>query len=84
MCAWAKALDLREVADLLHETLREERAADQKLSAIAEKGINDAASTGADEDEEDSEMDKAQAGSEPTTSATGSSSSKMSSRNRRH
>ena len=36
--AWAEALGLDEVASLLEQTLAEEKAADQKLSAIAEAG----------------------------------------------
>ena len=49
--AWAKALDLEEVATLLESTLEEEKAADKKLSALAESGINDAATAGDDEAE---------------------------------
>ena len=55
--AWAEALGLTEVAELLTETLEEEKAADMKLSAMAEAGINDAAtaddSDAMDEDDED-------------------------------
>jgi ferritin-like metal-binding protein YciE len=53
--AWAEALGLSEVAELLGETLAEEKAADEKLSAIAESGINDAASAGESEDEREDE-----------------------------
>src|SRR5690349_15985293 len=41
--AWAEALGLTEVAQILGETLAEEKAADEKLSAIAESGVNEAA-----------------------------------------
>jgi ferritin-like metal-binding protein YciE len=51
--AWAEALELTEVAELLEETLAEEKATDAKLSALAESGINEAATAG--ESEEDSE-----------------------------
>ncbi|MDP2390961.1 MAG: ferritin-like domain-containing protein [Acidobacteriota bacterium] len=52
--AWAEALGLTEVAQLLTETLEEEKAADMKLSAMAEAGINDAATADdSDEDDED-------------------------------
>ena len=52
--AWAEALELTEIAQLLAETLAEEKAADEKLSALAESGINDAATAGeSEEDEED-------------------------------
>ena len=54
--AWAEALGLNDVAEVLNETLEEEKAADQKLTALAESGINDAATAGEseemDEDEE--------------------------------
>ena len=51
--AWAEALGLTEAAGLLNETLAEEKAADQKLSAIAEGDINEAATAGASDEEED-------------------------------
>jgi len=60
--AWAKALGLDEVAQLLEATLEEEKAADEKLSALAESGINEAATGGGDDqddDEEESEDDEA-------------------------
>jgi len=53
--AWAEALELTEVAQLLNETLAEEKAADEKLSAIAESGINEAATAGESEDDEEDE-----------------------------
>lgn len=61
--AWAEALGLTEVAQLLTETLEEEKAADQKLSAMAEAGINDAAT--ADDSDEAAEEDDDQ----PATAA---------------
>ena len=50
--AWAKAMGHREVVRLLTQTLNEEKAADKKLSAIAESGVNDAANVGMEENEE--------------------------------
>src|SRR6187402_2339243 len=47
LVAWAKAMGHTEAADLLQETLDEEKAADEKLSALAEGGINQAAAEGA-------------------------------------
>lgn len=41
--AWAKELKLDEVAKLLHTTLKEEKAADEKLAKIASSGVNKAA-----------------------------------------
>ena len=43
----------REVVRLLTQTLNEEKAADKKLTAIAEAGVNDAANWGMDDDEAD-------------------------------
>ena len=51
--AWAEGLGLTEVAELLRDTLDEEKAADEKLTALAEAGINDAASAGAEDEEQD-------------------------------
>ena len=56
--AWAEALELTEVAELLEETLGEEKAADEKLSALAESGINDAATAGISEDDSDDDADE--------------------------
>ena len=52
--AWAQALELEEVVTLLEATLNEEKAA-EKLSALAESGINEAATAGADNEDEDAE-----------------------------
>jgi len=54
LVAWARAMGHSEAADLLQETLDEEKAADEKLSGLAEGGINQAAAEGAhpNEDEE--------------------------------
>ena len=53
--AWAEALGLNDVAGVLNETLEEEKAADQKLTALAESGINDAATAGESEEMDDDE-----------------------------
>ena len=53
--AWAEALGLNEVRDVLNETLEEEKAADKKLTALAESGINDAATAGESDMEEEEE-----------------------------
>ncbi len=54
LIAWAKAMGHNEAAELLQETLDEEEAADEKLSSIAEGGVNDEAAQRAhpDTDEE--------------------------------
>ncbi len=75
--AWAKALGLEEVATLLETTLNEEKAADQKLSALAESGINDAAMAGADnEDEAETDEPDAVGSKRSTASAVGARASK--------
>ena len=60
LAAWAKAMGHTEAAELLAETLEEESAADEKLTSLAEGGINQEAAEGAhpeeeEEDEEESE-----------------------------
>ncbi len=52
IAAWAEGLGLSDVAALLRETLAEEKAADEKLTSLAEAGINAAAGAGEPSDEE--------------------------------
>jgi ferritin-like metal-binding protein YciE len=40
LVAWAKTMGHTEAADLLQQTLDEEKAADEKLTSLAEGGIN--------------------------------------------
>ena len=54
LVAWARAMGHTEAADLLQETLDEEKAADEKLSSLAEGGINQEAADAAHPDEEES------------------------------
>ena len=70
--AWAEALELTEVAQLLNETLAEEKAADEKLSALAESGINEAATAGESEDDEEDDT-RATSDSESVTTARSAS-----------
>ena len=62
LVAWARAMGHDEAADLLQQTLDEEKAADEKLSSLAEGGINqDAADMHSDsenESEDEEEMPK--------------------------
>jgi ferritin-like metal-binding protein YciE len=58
LIAWAEALELTDVAELLNETLAEEKAADEKLSALAESGINEAATAGESGDDAEDEDDE--------------------------
>ena len=56
LVAWAQAMGHNEAASLLQQTLEEEKAADAKLTTIAESGINqDAAEAAHPEDEDDEE-----------------------------
>lgn len=82
--AWAEALGLNEVCDVLNETLEEEKGADEKLSALAESGINQAATAGESEEseqmeEEDDEEEATRAGGrrqeQPQASASARSAS---------
>jgi ferritin-like metal-binding protein YciE len=79
--AWAEALELTEVAEILTETLEEEKAADEKLSMLAEAGINDAATAGEsdeaeEEDEEPVQMSAARSRKPEPASATARSAAK--------
>ena len=55
-----------EAARLLQETLDEEKAADEKLSALAEGGINQGAADAAHPDEEEEEPAAVGAGAKKT------------------
>ena len=55
LVAWARAMGHDEAAGLLEQTLDEEKAADEKLSALAEGGINQGAADIAHPEEEDEE-----------------------------
>ncbi len=58
LVAWARAMGHDEAADLLQETLDEEKAADETLSGLAEGGINqEAASLAHPDDEEEADED---------------------------
>jgi ferritin-like metal-binding protein YciE len=85
--AWATALGLEEVATLLETTLEEEKAADLKLSALAESGINEAATAGADDEdaEEGSDQPVAVKSTRSTASTTsGARAARPNGRSRRH
>jgi ferritin-like metal-binding protein YciE len=62
LVAWAQAMGHNEAAKLLQQTLDEEKAADKKLSSLAEGGINQSAADAARPEDEDEE---------PETTATG-------------
>ena len=58
LVAWARAMGHDEAADLLQQTLDEEKAADQKLSALAEGGINEEAANAAHPDSADEDAEE--------------------------
>jgi ferritin-like metal-binding protein YciE len=62
--AWAKAMGHEEVANILHETLEEEKAADEKLTSLAKGGVNEQAASGAHAEQE--EGDEAEEESDET------------------
>ena len=55
LIAWAQAMGYTEAADLLQGTLDEEKAADKKLSSLAEGGINQEAADVSNPEELDDE-----------------------------
>jgi ferritin-like metal-binding protein YciE len=58
LAAWAKSLGLDDVAGLLEETLEEEKAADKKLSEVADGILAEAASAeGSQEDEDEASVE---------------------------
>jgi ferritin-like metal-binding protein YciE len=77
VAAWAEALDLPEVAQLLRDTLDEEKAADKTLTELAESGINAAAEAGGEElaDEDGDEEDDTDDEDAPAAKASGRKSS---------
>ena len=56
LVAWAEAMGHTEAAELLEQTLDEEKAADKKLSALAESGINRRAADAAHPDDDEKPM----------------------------
>jgi ferritin-like metal-binding protein YciE len=58
LVAWARAMGHDEAADLLQETLEEEKAADEKLTELAEGGINETAAESAHGEEEEEEEEE--------------------------
>ncbi|HZQ06285.1 MAG TPA: ferritin-like domain-containing protein [Anaerolineae bacterium] len=56
--AFAQMLGMRDAANLLQQTLDEEKEADQTLTRIAENMVNQRAAESEDEDEEDEDEDE--------------------------
>jgi ferritin-like metal-binding protein YciE len=83
LVSWAKAMGHQEAAGLLEEILEEEKATDEKLTQIAESGINQEAAQAAHggDDEEGAEMAMAGAGMSRSSSSGQSSGRSTSGRN---
>jgi ferritin-like metal-binding protein YciE len=78
LVAWARAMGHNDAADLLQQNLDEEKAADEKLTALAEGGINEEAASAAHPESDDEEAEKASPGrftaksvAKPSASANG-------------
>jgi len=78
LVAWARAMGHNEAADLLQENLDEEKAADKKLSSLAEGGINQEAADAAhpEDDDEDDDEESSPAQKTPAGGAAKKSSSR--------
>jgi ferritin-like metal-binding protein YciE len=70
LVSWAQAMGHTEAAKLLQQTLDEEKAADKKLSGLAEGGINQTAADAAHSDE-DEEPEAAAGGARKRASKSG-------------
>lgn len=73
LVAWARAMGHTDAADLLQQNLDEEKAADEKLSSLAESGINQEAADAAHPEGEDEDEDAAPAMKKVATPAKRSS-----------
>jgi ferritin-like metal-binding protein YciE len=63
LVAWARGMGHTEAATLLQETLDEEKAADEKLTSLAEGGINQTAAEAAHPSDQEEEEGGRRAGS---------------------
>lgn len=86
--AWAKALGHDDVAQLLASSLEEEKAADKKLTELAEAGLNDAAMSGSASEDDEAEDDEEEStsngsrGRQPAMAGAGAGSGSSSSKSR--
>jgi len=79
----ARLVGRDDVADLLEESLNEEKAADEKLSEVAESCVNMDAMSGQNEDDEDSDSeDRSERRSDRSMHATGNGARARSTRRR--
>ena len=70
LIAWAQSMGHTEATNLLQEILDEEKAADKKLSSLAEGGINQEAADAAHGDDEEEEEEAPARGGRKSSSAT--------------
>ena len=78
LVAWAQAMGHTEAVDLLQQTLDEEKATDEKLTALAESGVNQEAAQRAHPEEEEEEEEMAVAGPPARKRSSGSTASSRS------
>jgi ferritin-like metal-binding protein YciE len=71
LVAWAQAMGHTEAATLLQQTLDEEKAADKKLSGLAEGGINQGAAGAAHADDEEEPVGAAASRSRKSSAKAG-------------
>lgn len=69
LVAWAQAMGHSEAAKLLQQNLDEEKAADKKLSSLAEGGINQDAADAAESEEDDEPAASGTSGGRKSSSA---------------
>ena len=80
VCAWARSMGLEDVADLLDQTLAEEKAADEKLTEVAGNVMSEAVAAESSDEEEEGET--VGAGSAPRKGAGNRTASEGRSRRR--
>jgi ferritin-like metal-binding protein YciE len=71
LVAWAQAMGHTDAAKLLQQNLDEEKAADEKLSALAEGGINQGAADAAHPDNEEQAVGAGSGARKPSAKAGG-------------
>jgi ferritin-like metal-binding protein YciE len=71
LVAWAQAMGHDEAASLLQQTLEEEKAADKKLSGLAEGGINQVAADAAHPEDDEEPVLAATSSARKSSSKTG-------------
>lgn len=76
LVAWARMMGHKDAARLLEETLNEEKAADEKLTTLAEGGINQQAAEGGMGEDEEMEEEEAPAGRTSRAASTGQQNSR--------